>query len=63
MKKQEIIKFKAKTIINDARVTVRGSGCYQKPDGKTYIFGVDKRGIFHEMEVITETLSIERDWR
>lgn len=62
MKRREIIKFKAKTIIDGAKVTVRGSGCHQRKDGKTYIFGTDKKGVFHEVEVITETVSIERDW-
>ena len=60
MKKIEIIIFKAKTIDNKI---VKGSGCTQKDNNKTYIFGVDSKGVFNEVEVITETVQLTRKWK
>lgn len=60
----ERIVFTAKTILKDnSRATVRGSGCHQKEDGSTYIFGVNCKGEYKEVKIIVETLKIERSWK
>ncbi|MBS7213220.1 MAG: hypothetical protein SO083_07430 [Megamonas funiformis] len=61
MKRIEIIIFKGKTT-HDNKI-VRGSGCVQKNNNKTYIFGQDANGIYHEVEVVTETIQISRIWK